>query len=133
MINKNEDISHYLGTTFFIVLFFFFISAFSDNSANQISNSRQYELCSVSHVDQIKAVNVNSIQLPSLQKSCLFLLRNTNFNLFNECHKIFADNCRIAQSIILLQKIQLSIKPIPICRFNFHLYSTDTDEPPILS
>jgi hypothetical protein len=133
MINQKEDTANYLGTTLFVVLFFLLISSFSYNSANQTYDPLRYELKSEFHSNNATAVIVNAILLPSFQKSYVPILYNATYNLFNANHKIFADNRKTDQNNILLQITQLSIKPILLFRFCFHLVPNDTEELPDLS
>jgi len=133
MLNHKEDTIDYLGTILFIVLCIFFISELSEKSANQTYGSSQYALVSELHSSPAKAVIVKTIQLPSLQKSCLSLLFNATFNFHNENFKVFADDRRITQSILLLHKTQLKIKPLSVCRFYYPLLSANSEELPFLS
>ena len=133
MLNHKEDTINYLGTILFIVLCFFFISDLSDKSANQAYDSSQSALVSDLHSNPAKAVIVKTIPLPSLQKSCLSLLFNANFNFHNENFKVFADDRKISQSILLLHKTQLKIKPLSVCRFYYTMLSADSEELPFLS
>jgi hypothetical protein len=132
MMNHKEDTINYLGSVLFIVLCVLCISAFSAKSADKGYDSSQYGLISAFHSNATEVISVKAIQLPSLQKNCLPVLC-TNLNLLNENYKIIADDRKITQSIILLQKTQLKIKPHSVCRLYFHLLLTDTSELPSLS
>jgi hypothetical protein len=132
MINQKEDIINSIGKTIFIVFFFLLISSFSNKSDKQTNDISQCKVIYELHSNPAQAVIVGDFSLPSVQKS-VTLLDNINSNFFNEDLKIFADSKKITQRIILLQKTQLSIKPITICRFYCHRFSTEVDEIPILS
>ena len=133
MIQGKEDRTNYFGITVFIVFFFLFISVFSDRSVNQIKDISRYELVSEIHVNPIQAINVRDIQLSFSQNCQASFVDKLNIRLFNEDSKISSYNKKIAQKNIFLRKTQLSIKPIFICRFYYHLSSTDTEELSVLS
>ena len=132
MINQKEDTANFFGTILFIVLFFLFVSAFSNKSSNQTSGACRYELQSEFHVNSAKAIVADVIQLPSVQKICLSLLCSANFDLFSNIHKTAYTN-KITHRFILLQQTRLLIKPILLCRFCFYIIPPDTEEPPVLS
>ena len=132
MIKPKEDMPNYLGTILFIVLFFLFVSAFSNKSVNQTSGACRYELQSEFHANSAKAIVADAIQLPSVQKICLSLLCSANFDLFSEIHKTAYTN-KITQRFILLQQTRLLIKPLLLFRFCFCIIPPDTEELPVLS
>jgi len=129
MLNKKGDIGNFLGAAFIIVLFVLLFSAFSDTPVKETIATYQFELRSDYHSDKAKDILADAVQLPSLQKSCLSLSNNP----FNENYKISADNRKISQSYILLQKIQLSVKPVTAFRFYYHLFPNEAEDPPVLS
>jgi hypothetical protein len=133
MINQRNDTSHSIGTILFFVLCLLCISAFSNTSVNQTSHSIQHVFLNEFPSNHVTAIILRDVEIPSQQKSCLSIRYNTNYNLFDESHKIAADNRTLNQKIILLHKTQLLIKPLPLCRFYFHRFLSDTEEPPILS
>ena len=133
MTSRREDTANYIGTTLFVVLFVLFVSLFSNKTFNQTSYSPQYIFKSELHVSQQKAVIAEAIPLTTVQKSCLAILYNANINLFSETDKILADNSKTTQQFGLLQKVQLQIKPILLCRFCVYLFPTDDEDLPILS
>lgn len=133
MINQKEDIINSIGKIIFIIFFFFLISSFSNKSFNQTNSTTQYNVTYELRSNDAKAIIANAIQLPSFQKSCTLILYNTNISLFDEIYKINADDKKITQRIILLQKTQPLIKPLFFYRFYYHLISTDTEDLPILS
>jgi hypothetical protein len=129
MKDQKRNIINLLCTSIIIVLIFLLFSAFSDKPVKKTDNTIQYALISEFHSENSKAVIAYPGVLPSLQKSFIYKPNQ----LFNESHKIFTDNRKINQSFILLQKIQLSIKPIAIWRFYYHPFSKDDDDWLILS
>jgi hypothetical protein len=133
MINQKEDTANYFGTLFFMVLIFILFASFSNRSAGPITLSSQYQPKSESNLSITKAVVADAIQLPSVQNSCLPLLRNFNINLFNETCKILADNSKITQNFIVLKETELLIKPLSPQWLCFLLLPPDTQEPRILS
>lgn len=133
MINRKGDIINSLVTAIIMLLFVLLFSSFSDKSYKQTSSSSQYEFKSELHSSHSKAVIIDNIKLPSIQKSVETILLNTNFNLFKDYFKIIADNRRVTQIIISLQKTQQLIDPIPVCWIHLHLTSIDSEELPILS
>jgi len=129
MINKKENIINFLCTTFSIVFFLFLLSSFSDKPAQEINTAYQHEIISVHISDNGNAVTIDAVQNPCFQKSFVFL----DHNIFNETHKIIADNSKISHRFISLQKTELLIKPFIILRFYHHIFSEDSKDLPVLS
>lgn len=133
MLSQKEDTANYFGTLFFLVLIFVLFGLFPTRSVTPIALSPKYQTTSELNLQFTKAVVADAIQIPSVQNSCLFLLRNFNINLFSETCKILADNSTIAQRIIVLNEIKLLIKPLlPLC-FCIRFLPPDTAESKILS
>ena len=133
MIDRKTDIINYLGSALFIIFFFLLISSFTDKSVKQTKNTIQFELVFELHSNSGNAIIAEAFQLPSFQKNCLSFIDKTNFRLFNENLKVTSYNRNIAQRILLLQINQVSIKPLIIRRFYYHLSLPDTEEFSILS
>jgi len=133
MINRKDHSISFFGSILFIIFFFLFLSSFSEKKVRHTNFAIQLELASELHSTTANATITDAVQLPSFQITQVSFLDKTNFRLFNENLKIFSDTRNQIQKIIVLQKIQLSIKPIPFYRFCYHLPSTDTEELPILS
>lgn len=125
MINQRKDIINAISTAITVVFFLIIFSSFSDKPVGQT----RCELISEFHYNQVNAVIVDAIPLASFQKNCVPLLHN----LFIENHKTIAGNKKIAQSIIVLQRARLLIKPIIPCRFYYHLFPQDAEDLPVLS
>jgi len=128
MINQKRDRLNSFGISVFFALFILLLSS-SDISVKKSDNTFKHILESEVLSSNLNAVIAENIQLPSVQKSCEYI----PIQLFNENFKLFDDNRKINQSFILLHKTQLSIKPIAICRFYYHLFSEEDDDWPILS
>ena len=133
MIDRKTDIINYLGSALFIIFFFLLISSFTDKSVKQTKNTIQFELVFELHSNSGNAIIAEAFQLPSFQKNCLSFIDKTNFRFFNENLKVTSYNRNIAQRILLLQINQVSIKPLIIRRFYYHLSLPDTEEFSILS
>lgn len=133
MANQKEDTTNYVGTLFFMVLFFLLTASLFGKSADQNSFSSQYQLKSDFSLNRAKADVPEAIQMPSIRSSCLQILNNTRITQFSEIRKIAADNHKIAQRLIGLQKNELLIKPLLQSRwFCFHPVPNDNEELPIL-
>jgi hypothetical protein len=134
MKNQSEDRFNFLGRVLLMVLFLLVICAHFDKSEKQTYFATQYEILSEIHSNSAHAVCVDFIQAPVIQKSLVTLNDKSGISLFNEDLKISADNNRISKRIILFQKSLLSsLNPQSICRFYYHLFPIDTQEPPLLS
>lgn len=133
MTSQQEDRVIFLGRVLFMVLFLFVLSVKFDKPERQTYFAAQYELITEIHSGSNNALCVDSVQLPSLQKSLVSFTDKTGFSLFNESFKLSFDNSRITQRIILLQKSAPSRAAVSSCRFYYHLFSTDAQEPPLLS
>jgi hypothetical protein len=124
MVNHKADRIKSIGTAIIIALFLLLISSFSDRT--QI-NPSQNIVSSEFHVSI--AVIADAVTLHLDQKFCLPL----HSSHFSDNNNAFADNKKINRSYILLQKTQLSIKPLILSRFYYHFFSNDTEDLPILS
>jgi len=133
MTDQQEYRFNLLGRALFMMLFLLIISVHVQRSEKQIYVATQYEILSEVHTDSGHAIPVDFIQAPSFQKSLASFIDKTGLSLFNDNYKISADNSRITQRIILLLKSFLSLKPISNCRFYYHLFHIDSQEPPLLS
>ncbi len=132
MINQKEDILNSFGKALIIVLFFLFVSSFSNKPAKQDCISRGdllYEL----HSNPVKAIIGDAVQFHSYQKNQVSLLNKLCLTFFNENLRIHSDNRNSNQKVISLQIAQRSIKPIHFCRFYYHLFSADSKELPLIS
>ena len=133
MITQQEDRFNFLGRVLYLVLFLLVICAHSDRVENTTYFSTQYELISEFHSISNHAVCVDFFQVPTLQRNQVTLNDKTGFYLLNENFRLFFDNCLMNHKINLLQKSILSLKPLINKRFQYHLFSLDTGEPPLLS
>jgi hypothetical protein len=116
-----------------MVLFFWVITAFSNRSAVTTSFSSQLKTQSEFSINRSAAVVADAMRLPDLQKSCLQLAHDACANLYSETLKILADNSRISQCLVSLEKSDLLIKPLLLFRFYLHLLLPGSKEMPVLS
>lgn len=128
LLYKKHKIN-YLGLSVFIVLFFLFTFAFFEILIKSPYKVLHYELSSVSS----NAIVLNSIQQPSINKTWLPQLDNSNFKVITEHIKLFTNNRLVIQRINFLQKVELSIILIKPPGFYYHYYLQDTEDLPILS
>lgn len=133
MNTQQEDRFNFLGRVLFMVLFLLVICAHFDRVEKTTYFSTQYELISEIHSISNHAVCVDFFQTPTLQRNLVTLNDKTGFYLLNENFKLSFDNSLMSHKIILLQKSILSLKPIINSRFQYHLFSLDAGEPPLLS
>jgi len=133
MNTQQEDRYNLLGRVLFMVLFLLVICAHFDRVEKTTYFSTQYELINEIHSISNHAVCVDFFQIPTLQKNLFTLNDKTGFYLLNESFKLSFDNSLISHKIILLQKSILSLKPVINNRFQYHLFSLDAGEPPLLS
>ena len=133
MNTQQEDRFNFLGRVLFMVLFVLVICAHFDRVEKTTYFSTQYELISEVHSISNHAVGVDFFQTPTLQKNLVTLNDKIGFYLLNENFKLSFDNSLMNHKIILLQKSFLSLKPVINSRFQYHLFSLDAGEPPLLS
>jgi hypothetical protein len=137
MGNYKEDTDQTYRTILFIILFTVFAIAATIKSNCQSSyslpSSSQNELAFGNSPRRVDAIIFDAIPLPFIIKTSDCTLHNTNLNLFDLQYKISDYNRRITQNIILLQKTRLSIIPVPLWRFCFHLPSGENEDLPVLS
>ena len=133
MNTQQEDRFNLLGRVLFMVLFALVFCAHFDRVEKTTYFSTQYELISEIHSISNHAVCVDFFQAPTLQKNLVTLNDKTGFYLLNENIKLSFDNCLMSHKIILLQKSILSLKPVINNKFQYHLFSLDAGEPPLLS
>ena len=133
MKTQQEDNINFLGRVLFMVLFLLVICVHFDRVKKTTYFSTQYELISEFHSISNHAVCVDFFQVPTLQRNQVTLNDKTGFYLLNESFRLSFDNCLINHKINRLQKSILSLKPIINSRFQYHLFSLDAGEPPLLS
>ena len=132
MTDRKGDIANYWGTVLIIVLFFFLISFFPGKTLHQTSSSYQYALKTEFSLNHSQAVAADAIPIPTIHKSCLYIVYNDNLNLFSEPIKVIADNRKICRQLSWLQKTELLIKPCLPDRFCFPRVPTGDEEFPVL-
>ena len=132
MSDQKEDTANYWGTAIIIVLFFFLISFFPGKTLHQTSCSYQYALKTEFSLNHSQAVVADAIPIPSIQKSCLYIVYNENINLFSEAIKVIADNRKICRQLSWRQKTEQLIKPCLPDRFCFPHVPAGDEEFPVL-
>jgi len=133
MKTRIEDISNYLGKALFIVLFFFIVAAFSDQTNQQSIKPVPHELVSEWLSKSAQAINTDAVQLPLFQKSWVSFVDQKSIHLFNATFKQSVDNRKIAQRFFTLHQTELEIKPFAMSRFYYHLYPKVAEDVPVLS
>ena len=133
MIKSKEYKNEHLTSTIFIVMLFFFICGFSNPQKKTCNHIIQYP-------ERVSELRTNTVavylyfQHPSYQKSQVSSFADKmNFKIFNAHFKVIADNSAIYQKIMVLQKVELSIKPLVIQRFYHPYLCIDSEDLPILS
>ena len=133
MRTQQEDRFNLLGRVLYLVLFLLVICAHSDRAEKTTYFSTQYELISEFHSISNHAVCVDFFQVPTLHRNQVTLNDKTGFYLLNKNFRLSFDNCQMNHKINRIQKSILSLKPLINKRFQYHLFSLDTGEPPLLS
>lgn len=131
MKDRPNDID-FLGRTLFFFLCSLFIFAFSDNPEKQDINQNRYELVSDLHSGS-KATLIENLRIPSFQKTWISSIDRLHFIIPDRNLKIIADNNRIAQKLISLEKDQFLTEPIATCQLYYMLFPDDSTELPPLS
>lgn len=128
MIKYKHNIFNFIGSVICIALFCLFISFFSNKSSQQDNNIVQHELITDFCSNYTNAVLISKIKLPVLQMSWISVVDKLNLKCSEENYKIIADNKKLRQIFISLQKTQLIVKPNVRCKFYYHLFSLGTDD-----
>jgi hypothetical protein len=115
-----------------MVFFLFIICVKADNPERHNNFVSHYEMMTEMQSVSGNIAIIDFIQTPFLLKSLVTLRDNTGFTLFHQNFKLTADNNRISQQYNLLQKTVLSPVPVSSCRFYYHLFPLDSNEPPLL-
>ena len=123
MINQRTECAKVFQGTTLILVFFFFISFFSIQPLSQTAGTIQYSIKSELCLCQANAAVLDLRRLANPEDRSLFIIYNETINLFNKSYKIFSDNNRINQMIILVQKTEILVKtllPIKFCYRTIH-------------
>ncbi|MBN1791713.1 MAG: hypothetical protein JW830_14530 [Bacteroidales bacterium] len=131
MKDKPNDID-FLGRTLFLFLFALFIFVFSDNPEKQEINQNRHELVSDLHSVSKATLNEN-LRIPSFHKTWISSIDRLHFRLADRNLKIIADNNRITQKLISLEKDQFLTEPIAACQLYYRFFPDDSMELPPLS
>jgi hypothetical protein len=135
MENNTEDKTMNFRTILFLVLFSLFVLSSSAIQGNQNSSKlhAQTELVTGVSSNQHSAVLLSVVSLPDFSKFCECTPPNTDLLPFSIRNKISGYNRKIAQNLIQIQKIMLTIQPVLTGRLFFHLPSDEDDILPVLS
>jgi hypothetical protein len=130
MIRQKQEINEYLGTIFFLVLFFLFFFAFNSNQGRSYNHSYHYEITSEIH-SNVLALNDNH-QYYS-KKEIIPVSKIKVLKFFTEDLKINSDNRISNQRMAFLQKTLCLLKPFYPPKFRFQYHCSDTGILPVLS
>ena len=131
MKERPNDID-FLGRTLFFFLFSLFIFAFSDSPVKQDTRLISPELISDLH-SASKATPIEFLKTLSFRRTWVSSVDRMHFRLPDRNLKIIADNNRIAQKFISLEKDQFLTEPIATCQLYYMFFPDDSIELPPLS
>lgn len=117
----------------FVVLALFFLSTSSNKSYHQNPEREKIESVFTILANQGHSVIVDAVTTVSIQKSCIKILSDAQFNLFNKTYKVLNDNRRSTQLAIALRKRELVTLPTLQPKLRFLLYQSESIELPSLS
>jgi len=106
MENQKNDTDNYLGSFIIMVLLLLFV--ISDKSNNHSSLPLKAEVAS-GYIQYNPCDIIPANRIPSIQMISLNIIIKSNLVLYTNHNRIFADNRKTAQTIILLQKTRHSI------------------------
>jgi hypothetical protein len=132
MIMQQQDKTDFSGRIIFLVLFFLCICAFSGKSVKKESHQIYHEFVSDLQPGS-KAIIVHTSRTPAFNRFLVSFEDKFQFRLPDPKLKVFADNLKITQKLISLEKAQLFIKDVTFHRFYFLLFPEDSPEHPVLS
>jgi len=130
MFSQKGDNRNYLGSAAFVVLFFLFICAFSENADKPLGDIIKYRYAPELQLNVATLADVR--QFPFL-KSLLPLIDKLNPGQFNEGLHVIANNHFFQQRIISFQKTILIVKPVVFQHFFAFYHFINTDDFPALS
>ena len=125
-----EDKRSFLASTVFGVLFFLFICLFSNQQDQPIGLAAQFKL--ISELGSQPAALNNASQFNALDVNLPFIAK-TNFDPYGHKFSMIAENRRIIQRFLCLQKNELLVRPLVLFRTCFRLRIADTKDFPGLS
>lgn len=133
MIAGKNELLDIMGRALFIAFIMLALSSFSDSPAVQLKAPMQLE-----QAMEYLAVNSNTIivelaKVPVYSQHSVSRIDKLNLNTFNEGFKIKHDSRIVLQKKIFIEKLALTIKPIPIYTHTLHLFSEKCDDNLILS
>jgi hypothetical protein len=131
MTNQKENNTLSLRTIILLVSFLLFAFAASGRSDRESVSSSQYPsheasvFFSSSHTDAITASYIHIYASPEIPSN---ILHNSSLNFFNHEYAITGHRREIRQSLKSSIEAYLSIKPLPVLRYCYHICSSDSEE-----
>lgn len=113
-----------------MVLFFFFICAFTGNTESTVARDSHYKSVSEQH-SYANALNDN-LQF-STPKNIVRSVGNTDFNPVSDSYKVICSNRSIHQQFVVLLKTELPKRPGIPYRFYYRYCPDNSDDLPALS
>jgi hypothetical protein len=130
MFSQKVDSRHYLGSTAFVLLFFLFICAFSENNDNSAGDI--YRIRNAQEL-KLNAVAVTEVQQFAFLKSQLPVIDKLTTGQYNDSLQVIAGNYLFQQGMNRFQKTELLIIPTLLQRLFTYYHFIDTDDLPSLS
>lgn len=132
-----EDTIQNSGTIIFVILCFLLVLTFSGNIGNPDSSSAHYSSQQGLEFGDISSrhtvILCDAISLPDLYKFCDHTLNSTSRIPLSNQNKLSDCNRKIAQNLIQVQNIRLSIEPVIPMRLFIPLPSNKDDDLPVLN
>jgi hypothetical protein len=131
MTNQKENNTLSLRTIILLVSFLLFAFAASGRSDRESACSSQHPsreasvFVSSSHTDAITASYINIYVSPEISSN---ILHNSSLNFFNHEYAITGHSRELRQSLKSSVETYLSIKPLPVLRYCYHISSFDSKE-----
>jgi hypothetical protein len=131
MFDYKEDTDHNFRAVFFLSLFFLLFLV-SSNSQGNNSSGRSSVPNPAAAANAHDAAIINATELSGIQKLSAGTSCNTSFNAFSILNKINCYNQRIADCLLTVQKLRLSIIPLASSRVYLHHFPDEDKDPPAL-
>lgn len=132
MQKNGEDMIHFIERIVLMALFLLFVVAFS-NKSEAASFTNQQAITQNIHLDQVNALVVNSVQLPSFFPKAVKIVDQLHLNLSDWKVIRQTDSQKASHVITMLQNERRFILFSPVYRFYNHLFPKECGEVPILS
>jgi hypothetical protein len=131
MTTRLEDTAVRFRTVLLLFSFLLFAFAASGRSDRESACSSQHPsheasvFVSSSHTDAITASYINIYASPEISSN---ILHNSSLNFFNHEYAITGHSRELRQSLKSYVETYLSIKPLPVLRYCYHISSFDSKE-----